>query len=137
MAADSESKKSVSDEDLLARAIPIDTEEAEPATEDELDPIEVEEDDPGSTQTKKIRVFGSTVRHEDKWSRSPNVTGQGAIHVKTFVSKLRLDAITHIDQQINEWLDKNPDYEVKHVSSAIGTLIGKNVEEALFINVWV
>ncbi len=86
----------------------------------------------------KIQMFGpQTTKHEDKWNRTPNTPGTGAIHVKTFVTKLRLDAIDHMDQQINEWLDAHPQYEVKFVTTTVGKLVGKITEEALFVNVWV
>jgi len=140
----------LSDDDLLANAIPIDAQQAEseldeltPEPEDAdletLEPIELEQQDPAeaSTSGKRIVAFGTREPHEDKWQRVPNKTGQGAIHVKTFVSKLRLDAIEHADAQINHWLDNHPEYEVKFVTTTVGTLRGKLLEEALFINVWV
>ena len=86
----------------------------------------------------KIQVFGDKAkRHEETWNRTPNTTGQGAIHVKTFVSKLRLDAIERLDQQVNEWLDAHPQYEVKFVTTTTGQLMGKIEEPAIFMNVWV
>jgi hypothetical protein len=85
----------------------------------------------------KITAFGKERRHEDRWSRTPNTTGSGAIHVKTFHCKLTEDAISYMDQAINEWLDAHPQYEVKFVSSTVGTLTGKLKEPALFCQVWV
>ena len=142
-----------SNEELLANAIPIDpsmlADDEEPAAAsagsgggDDLAAIELEpvEDGDSSSDAPKrtIQTFGSKqMRHEDNWNRSPNVTGQGAIHVRTFVSKLRLDAIEYLDNQINEWLDEHPQYEVKFVTQSIGKLIGKNTEDALFVSVWV
>ncbi|MHC5004275.1 MAG: hypothetical protein ACYTJ0_14265, partial [Planctomycetota bacterium] len=52
----------------------------------------------------KIRALGEKGRHEDEWSRTPNTTGTGAIHVKSFHSKLTDDALRYMDQAINEWL---------------------------------
>jgi hypothetical protein len=130
------------DDDLLASAIPIDddSDDASPeaaadADEAELAPIEIDAAAPASG--RQIQTFDNATRHEDNWDRTPNVTGAGAIHVKTFVAKLRLDAVEHLDQQINEWLDSHPEYEVKFTSSTIGKLVGKNTEDALFVNVWV
>jgi hypothetical protein len=86
----------------------------------------------------KITAFGGqTRRHEDSWVRTPNTTGSGAIHVKTFHCKLTDDALAYLDQTINEWLDAHPQYEVKFVSSAIGILTGKLKEPALICQVWV
>ena len=125
------------DEELLSRApqIPQDDDDLE-----DLAPIEVENlttpvNDSGST---KITQFGGQrLVHAEHWDRTPNVTGTGAIHVKTFVSKLRLDAVEHLDSQVNEWLDAHPEYEVKFVTTCVGSLVGKNTEEAMFMSVWV
>jgi len=124
--------------------------------DDALAPIEIEpeaEDDdaggvvdaqdpygappPGASKKSKIRMLTERKPHDEHWDRTPNVTGKGAIHVKTFVTKLRLDAIEHMDEQVNEWLDAHPEYEVKFVSQSIGKLVGKNTEDALFMSVWV
>jgi hypothetical protein len=132
------------DDDLLANAIPIEgleeetpaapigTHAAPPAAPEAIE-LAGGEDSSG----REIRTFDSRKHHEAKWHRTPNTTGQGAIHVKTFVAKLRLDAIENLDQQVNEWLDSHPQYEVKIVTSSIGPLTGKITEPALFVNVWV
>jgi hypothetical protein len=85
----------------------------------------------------KIRRFGDLKQRAETFVRAPNKTGHGAIHVKTFVAKLRLDSIEHMDQQINEWLDAHPEYEVKFVSASTGELKEKLTEPALFLSVWV
>lgn len=88
----------------------------------------------------KIRSFSQSLgggRHEDKWSRSPNANGTGAIHVKSFHCKLTGDSLEFLDQQINEWLDAHPQYEVKFVTSAVGEWTGKLKEPNLIVMVWV
>lgn len=134
-----------SDDDLLADAIPIPTEDDELEAievDHELDPIEVGDlsagaMDPAEMSSNRIQAFGVRKPHDEHWNRTPNVTGSGAIHVKTFVTKLRLEAIEYLDQQVNEWLDTHPEYEVKFVTTTIGELTGKNKEPAIFMNVWV
>jgi len=92
----------------------------------------------GPTGTgNKITAFGEKQRHEDQWNRTPNSTGTGAIHVKTFHCKLTDDALTYMDTCINEWLDAHPQYEVKFVTSTVGTLTGKLKEPHLICQVWV
>ena len=109
--------------------------EGGPPVEDEV--IEVVHDSPGGLR-KKIKTFGKGERHEDKWSRTPNATGEGAIHVQTFFSKLTQDSVTYMDQSINEWLDEHPEYEVKFVDSSIGTMRGKlGPQEVIICQVWV
>ena len=87
--------------------------------------------------SKVIRSFGDRRRHEDSWTRTPNTTGTGAIHVKTFHCKLTDEALVFIDQMINEWLDAHPQYEVKFVSSSIGEFTSKLKEPHLIVQVWV
>lgn len=129
------------DDDLLSKAIPIPEGEMDDESEEELQPIDLEGADDETRDpdeaSSKIRVFGRAQRHEEVWNRKPNITGTGAIHVKTFVAKLRLDAMESIDEQINTWLDSHPEYEVKFVSTTTGELKGKITEPALFVNVWV
>jgi len=90
--------------------------------------------------SSKIRTFEqklAAARHEDAWDRSPNVTGTGAIHVKSFHCKLNEESLHHLDDQINRWLDAHPQYEVKLVTSSIGEWRGKTKEPNLIIQVWV
>ncbi len=89
----------------------------------------------------KIKAFENKMagaRHEDKWSRTPNVTGHGAIHVKSFHCKLSDDSLGYLDQQVNEWLDAHPQYEVKFVTTSIGEWSGKlGKEPHIVVQVWV
>lgn len=88
----------------------------------------------------KIRTFEQKLgagRHEDKWARTPNVTGAGAIHMKSFHCRLTGDSLEFLDQQINEWLDAHPQYEVKMVTTSVGMWSGKLKEPNLIVNVWV
>jgi hypothetical protein len=91
----------------------------------------------GTTPSQKIRTFGAMKRHEDEWARTPNLTGQGAIHVKTFHAKLTEDSLVFLDQSVNEWLDAHPQYEVKFISTTIGEFTGKVKEPHLICMVWV
>lgn len=94
---------------------------------------------PPEQAASKIRMFEQSLgaKHEDSWNRTPNSTGQGAIHVKSFHCKLTGDSLAFLDQQINEWLDAHPQYEVKLVTTGIGTWTGKLKEPNLIVNVWV
>lgn len=137
----------ITDEELLDNALPMPNEDdRDQITLDEedheLDPIEcgdlsAGDIDPSEMTSTKIQAFGVRKVHAEHWQRTPNTPGTGAIHCKTFVAKLRMDAITHLDTQVNEWLDNHPEYEVKFVTTTVGTLFGKNKEEAMFMNVWV
>ena len=72
------------DEDLLANAIPIDSlEESEPVApapqESESLGIEMAEADDG-TPVREIKNLAALHRVEERWDRTPNVTGHGATH---------------------------------------------------------
>jgi hypothetical protein len=97
----------------------------------------VEPTGPSGGGASKITAFGKKKTHEEEWNRTPNTTGTGAIHVKTFHSKLTDDALIYMDQVINEWLDAHPQYEVKFVTTSVGILTGKLKEPHLICQVWV
>jgi len=107
-------------------------------TPQDTGPLPVAESDGPSVSGSKISAFGDKPkRHEDIWSRTPNTTGKGAIHTKTFHCKLTDDALEYLDQCINEWLDSHPQYEVKFVSSTVGVLTSKIKDPHLICQVWV
>ena len=99
--------------------------------------VPIESDQTPSGLERKITAFGMDKKTENNWTRAPNVTGAGASHVKTFHSKLTDDALSYIDAQINDWLEANPTYEVKLVTTTIGTFTGKTKEPHLICQVWI
>lgn len=113
---------------------PVQEQRNRPAADE---PLPVAEPMGPTSGANKITAFGEKKRHEDEWSRTPNSTGTGAIHVKTFHCKLTDDALTYMDSCVNEWLDAHPQYEVKFVTSSVGTLTGKLKEPHLICQVWV
>ncbi|MEE9212202.1 MAG: hypothetical protein V3U29_06075 [Phycisphaeraceae bacterium] len=129
------------DDELLSTAIPIDQVQDEPPPPPPADPLAAidlaKQDIAAQQKPKAIRAFETKKALDEVWKRQPVVNGTGACHVRTFIAKLRLDAVEHLDQQVNEWLDAHPEYEVKFVSTSIGTLFAKTPEPALFMNVWV
>ncbi len=106
----------------------------------------VESDDDGgrtsgreqvSTKIRNISQASSgAVRHREDFNRQPAVTGAGICRVRTFHAKIQQESLDFMDNVINEWLDENPDIEVKHVTATIGTLAGKHPEPNLILNIW-
>ena len=95
---------------------------------------------PAEPPPPKIHAFEQKLgvrKHEDSWNRTPNSMGTGAIHVKSFHCKLNDDSLVYMDQQINEWLDAHPQYEVKLVTTAVGEWVGKMKEMQMVVQVWV
>ncbi|MBO6514271.1 MAG: hypothetical protein JJ974_09940 [Phycisphaerales bacterium] len=132
----------VKKDDPLPIEEPSESKAEKPGLDDTL-PIDLADEKPSGTAEAakpKITTFEqrlSARRHEDSWERSPNATGTGAIHVKSFHCRLTGDSLEFLDRQINEWLDAHPQYEVKMVTSSMGTWSGKLKEPNLIVNVWV
>lgn len=147
------------EDDLLAGAIPIDQLEEVEEVEDleevsessppppptagsasEIEAIDLaDDDDEEDSANREIRTFGKEKKEDDdsRWNRQPDPTGAGGTRCKTFVAKLRLDAIEYLDEQVNRWLDAHPTYTVKRTSASIGILKGKEKEDAIFLTVFV
>ncbi len=108
----------------------------------DTDPIPFDDDDLEAVELTDGDESSPVVAYEEKphkarCARMPNADGKGAVRVKTFHSKLRVDALDFLDEQINQWLEEHPEYEVKFATTTIGPLSGKTTEPALFVNVWV
>ncbi len=94
------------------------------------------EDTEEETAEIVVRGGGGAERKERQYQHKPNVTGEGAIRVRTFDTKLSRAAFQTLDEMVNGWLDENG-FEVKHVTACIGDIHGKTTTEPhLIINVW-
>jgi hypothetical protein len=98
---------------------------------------ELLEDDLAATTPKKIKAFGEdgSKKHHD-WKRKATATGQGACRMRSFHGKYSDQGLQYLDDAVNEWLDANPDVEVKFVTSTVGVFEGKIREPALVLNLW-
>jgi len=94
--------------------------------------------DGGVMKSAKIRTTISSLDiHKQEFIRPTNVTGTGATRIRTFHVRLSESAMQFLDDHINEWLDANPDVEVKFVCTTIGAFEGKRgTEQNLIMNVW-
>ncbi|MDD4892274.1 MAG: hypothetical protein PHU85_20320 [Phycisphaerae bacterium] len=92
----------------------------------------------GEAGESKIQAMGATriTRQRTKFKRPTTVTGHGATRVRTFHAKIQAEPIEFMDTAINDWLDENPDIEVKFVTSSIGTMAGKFPEPNIILNIW-
>ena len=91
----------------------------------------------GITGTSQIKAFGKDhLRKEHKWHRDTIKTGVGACRMKLFHSRLSPNAMEYMEDSINEWLDENPDIEVKFSESTVGVVEGKKSESHILITVW-
>ena len=56
--------------------------------------------------------------------------------VKTFFTKLHAGAIEFMDEQITNWLKKNPDISIKLTNTVTGEIQGKKTEPNIIVIVW-
>ncbi len=85
----------------------------------------------------KIKTFEKKDNHQERFLREPDKTSHGATHVRTFHSKLNNESLAYMDEQINNWLAKHPEAEVKFTNSTVGIYSGKTKELAVICQVWV
>jgi hypothetical protein len=79
-------------------------------------------------------VFGQFMDHNETRFQRPLVnTGRSAIRCRTFHTKLTEAAISYMDAMINDWIDKNPQIEIKFASSTIGMFEGKQRQVFTFL----
>ncbi|MCK4629776.1 MAG: hypothetical protein KAT56_12285 [Sedimentisphaerales bacterium] len=109
-----------------------------PALEEEPEPIKLETNGENINEATQIRTFGSdsTRERKEEYKRPLNTTGKGATRVRTFHTRLSNNAMAFLDEQVNEWIDENPDIEVKFSTSTVGMVESKKTEPHLIINVW-
>ena len=108
-----------------------------PAQIDDAEPINLISDQDSSAESKIKALAGNagSVRKE-AFGRKPAINGTGACRVRSFHGRLSAQGLEYMDNQINEWLDHNPDIEVKFVSSVVGVFEGKMREPAVILNLW-
>jgi len=56
--------------------------------------------------------------------------------VKTFFTKLHAGSIDFLDEQITNWLKKNPDITIKRTNIVTGEIKSKQTEPNIIITVW-
>lgn len=104
-------------------------------------PIEPGDDTAGEPRvepSKKIHAFSAAavLGPQHAFKRSLSKTGQGATRMRIFHAKLSDTGLAYIEEQINDWLDNNPDIEIKFTSSTVGVVEAKRSEPNLILTVW-
>lgn len=73
---------------------------------------------------------------QHKHKRHLHHSGQGAIRCRIFHAKLNDGALHFMQDQINDWIDQNPEVEIKQMSTDVGIVEGKSSEPHLIITVF-
>ncbi|MFA5865019.1 MAG: hypothetical protein WC975_10075 [Phycisphaerae bacterium] len=136
-------KAAVLDEKLLC---PICLEEQRATSSTPLSAMEgekgvslVDEGEMERSGRKIIKAMGGvSTRHLDETTlqRGLQKTGSGATRVKIFHTKMNDGAIEFMVQNINEWIDHNPEVDIKIVQTTVGVWEGKHPEPHLILSVW-
>jgi len=87
------------------------------------------------SKIKAISGSGGMHTHA-AYKRPPDVTGHGAVRVRSFHGRLSEEGMAFLDDKVNEWLDSHPEIEIKFATTTIGQFEGKIRELALIITVW-
>ncbi len=100
--------------------------------------VSTEEAKVGIAGSSQIKAFGNAdqKRKERVWSRNSAITGSGACRMKIFHSRLSDNAMEYMEDSINEWLDENPDIEIKFSNSTVGIVESKKSESHIIVTVW-
>ncbi|HOB75383.1 MAG TPA: hypothetical protein PKG54_12765 [Phycisphaerae bacterium] len=68
--------------------------------------------------------------------RPPRPDASGATRMRIFHARLSNGAIAHLDQQVNDWLEQNPEIEIKFANSTVGIWEGKHAEPNLILTLF-
>lgn len=115
-----------------------------PAPEEGPEPLQIEEEtkesytsgDMVSTQIRTFETDSKLVAGQYEFKRPLIKSDKGATRVRTFHTRLAANAMSYMDDQINRWIDQNPDIEVKFTNATVGVVEGKKSEPHLIVTVW-
>jgi DNA-directed RNA polymerase subunit M/transcription elongation factor TFIIS len=112
-----------------------------PAVNEEPESLTLVDEREFEQSGRKIEAFSEKankthVAHEAVYKRPLQKTGAGATRVKVFHTKLNDGAVEFMAHIINEWVDSNPDVEIKDSQTTVGIWEGKHPEPHLILTVW-
>lgn len=101
----------------------------------------VSEEEASSSGPSKIRSLAAGSAFADAHStadfkRPLAGLNEPATRCRTFHGKLTQPGLAHMDDQINEWLDSNPDLYIKTCASTVGIFEGKSKEPHLLVTMF-
>ncbi len=108
---------------------------AAPAAEPEAISI-VESDELSGSSVKFGASLGVRSGSKAAYKRSLNVAGTGATRCRLFHSRIAVAPLEYMEKQINDWIESDPNIEIKQVGHLVGTLEGKSPEPNIFVLVW-
>lgn len=76
------------------------------------------------------------VSRDPNWRRALGGEAGLATRSRTFHAKLSEAALSHLNLQINEWVDTHSDVQIKFATSSVGVFEGKHSEQHLVITIF-
>lgn len=104
-------------------------------------PLRIEDEDIEAGEEASADAGGSGIAGlvaPDGQPRKPSAASSvcGARHVRTFHAKLSEGAIRHLDEQINAWLARHPEIDIKFANTTVGVWEAKHAEPNLIVTVF-
>ncbi len=101
----------------------------------------VSEEEMPSSSPSKIRTFArgdafADAHAETDFKRPLAGMNEPATRCRTFHGKLTQPGLSHMDEQINEWLDSHPELYIKTCASTVGIFEGKTKEPHLLVTMF-
>ena len=90
----------------------------------------------GPVESPKIKAAPQLTRPAEKKPQEKIVSSDRITGIKTFFAKLHPGAIEFLDEQISNWLKKNPGVTIKRTNVTTGDIQAKKTEPNLIITVW-
>jgi hypothetical protein len=142
----SPSESDISDEDYFDSLTADETPQAPTPVEgsgvDSVDSAETEDIMISDIASSSIKPFAasdlvtppSATQH--KFKRHLQHNECGAIRCRIFHAKLNDGALQFVQDQINNWIDQNPEVDIKHLNTNVGVVEGKSSEPHLIITLF-
>jgi len=90
----------------------------------------------GPVEAPKVKAAPQLTRPAEKKPQEKIVSSDQITGIKTFFAKLHPGAIEFLDEQIGNWLKKNPGVTIKRTNVTTGEVQAKKTEPNLIITVW-
>ncbi len=90
----------------------------------------------GTAEVPKIKAAPQPVKLTEEKPAEEIVSTDRITGIKTFFAKLHPGAIDFLDEQIANWLKKNPEITIKRTNTVTGDIQGKKTEPNIIITVW-
>jgi hypothetical protein len=125
----------------LDKPVPFNNDSDEPSTFNNSDDTSISHSplNLGGSSTidmPKVKAAAEAARPVEKQPVGTTASTERITGVRTFFTKLHAGAIEFLDEQITDWLKKNPDITIKRTNAITGEIQGKKTEPNIIITVW-